>query len=406
MKRYKISYTIDSLSPGGAETQLVKLVESLDKSRFEPVIYTFCSSDKNSLAHRLEKIGVVIKTLDIPSAEGKPFRFSYIIAVLKGLFKLLMCFITDRPKIYQGFLFLDYIFGAVFAKLTGVNVIITSRRSLYRRSLSGLDLFKSGKFRLLKGLDFEFLRTWSNLFTDLVICNSDAVLRDALENEKLKREKTICIYNGCDADQKFFSEEEKESYVSQWRTCEGQVLIGVVAQVNNHKGHEYLIRAIPHIKKLSDKDFRIIIVGRNTDYRGYLDKLIEELNVQEYVHFAGPIPWAERVFPLFDISVLPTLGEGFSNTVMESMISGLPVVTTDVGGNPEAVEDGITGFLVPPMNPEALGEKIALLLDDENLRKEMGRRGRERILNDFSVEKMVRKTEELYLKLLAKKGID
>jgi glycosyltransferase involved in cell wall biosynthesis len=98
--------------------------------------------------------------------------------------------------------------------------------------------------------------------------------------------------------------------------------------------------------------------------------------------------------------VLPSLSEGLSNTLLESMAAGVPVVATDVGGNPEAVENGVTGLLVPPRDPDALARAVCLLLGNREMAAEMGNAGRERVAKRFSMDQMVRETETLYLKLL------
>jgi glycosyltransferase involved in cell wall biosynthesis len=94
-----------------------------------------------------------------------------------------------------------------------------------------------------------------------------------------------------------------------------------------------------------------------------------------------------------------------SNAILEAMAAGLPVVATAVGGTPEVVVDGVTGFLVPPRDPEALADAILCLLRDPELRKRMGTVGRARVTEHFSVEQMVGKTEALYEQLLKEKGL-
>ncbi|MBI5050449.1 MAG: glycosyltransferase family 4 protein [Nitrospirae bacterium] len=101
-----------------------------------------------------------------------------------------------------------------------------------------------------------------------------------------------------------------------------------------------------------------------------------------------------------DIFALSSLSEGMPVSIMEAMASGLPVVSTDVGGVSELVMDGETGFLVPPKNPDALAEKIKALMDDKALREKMGMNGQERINETFTLERMVAKTEELYKSLV------
>src|SRR5207247_8999368 len=101
------------------------------------------------------------------------------------------------------------------------------------------------------------------------------------------------------------------------------------------------------------------------------------------------------------VSVLPCVSsEGLSNTLLESMAAGVPVVATTVGGNPEVVQDGRTGLLVPPRDPHALANAIGRLLQDPDLASRCGRAGRQRVAEHFSIDQMVSKTERLYLTLL------
>ncbi len=103
------------------------------------------------------------------------------------------------------------------------------------------------------------------------------------------------------------------------------------------------------------------------------------------------------------VSVLPCVSsEGLSNTLLESMAAGVPVVATRVGGNPEVVEEGVTGLLVPPRDPQALASGICRLLENPELGSRFGRAGRQRVTQHFSLERMVRETETLYLQLIRK----
>ncbi len=106
-----------------------------------------------------------------------------------------------------------------------------------------------------------------------------------------------------------------------------------------------------------------------------------------------------------DIFVLPSLSEGISNTVLESMASGLPVVATNVGGNPEIVDNGVTGILVPKEDPEVMARSINKLIKNEGKRKTMGQQGRKNAEKYFSIERMVDTYESLYISLLRKKSI-
>ena len=104
-----------------------------------------------------------------------------------------------------------------------------------------------------------------------------------------------------------------------------------------------------------------------------------------------------------DISVLPSLSESFSNTLLESMANGVPVVATNVGGNPEIVTDGVNGILVPSKDPAALSRAIAQLLDCPELARRLGEAARAKVVKDFSVDSLLRRTEELYTSLVERR---
>ena len=106
-----------------------------------------------------------------------------------------------------------------------------------------------------------------------------------------------------------------------------------------------------------------------------------------------------------DIGLLTSHEEGFSNAVLEAMASGLPMVVTDVGGNAEVVEDGLSGFVVEPHNPEKLGEAILKLANDSELRQKMGQRSRTTIENKFTLTECVNQYHRLYETLLSEKSV-
>ena len=119
--------------------------------------------------------------------------------------------------------------------------------------------------------------------------------------------------------------------------------------------------------------------------------------------FAGERTDIPRVLQEVNISALPSLSEGFSNSLLEAMVARLPVVATNVGGNPEIVTDGKTGILVPARDPAALANAMIQILESPSLARQFGEAGRERVAKNFSIESTVRKTEDLYLEMLEKR---
>jgi len=138
----------------------------------------------------------------------------------------------------------------------------------------------------------------------------------------------------------------------------------------------------------------------DTAYRGELERYAARLGLGGRVVFTGVRQDVPAVLAEAAVSALPSLSEGLSNVLLESMAGGVPVVATAVGGNPEVIEDGVTGLLVPPRDAGALARGICLLLEDRVLAARLGRAGRQRVAQHFSLARMVGENERLYVRLL------
>src|SRR5439155_1397923 len=152
------------------------------------------------------------------------------------------------------------------------------------------------------------------------------------------------------------------------------------------------------------KEARFLVLGDcSPATNGYKEELLSHairLGLRDRVVFTGFRDDVADVLSEVAVSVLPSLSEGLSNALLESMAMGVPVVATRVGGNPEAVEEDVTGLLVPPRDPAALAEAICRLLENHRLASRFIQAGRQRVVERFSLERMVQETERLYLKLL------
>jgi len=168
------------------------------------------------------------------------------------------------------------------------------------------------------------------------------------------------------------------------------------------KGYQYLLKAIAQLLR-DDIDVSVIILG-NGPYRDQLEEYIEELGLGKHAFLPGERDDIRRILPHLDVFVQCSEFEGFSNSLMEAMQNGLPVVATNVGGNPEMVTDSETGLLIPWADVESLKQAILRLVMDEKLRTRLGATARSVMLKRFSVERMVDETEELYLKNLPEKA--
>jgi len=176
----------------------------------------------------------------------------------------------------------------------------------------------------------------------------------------------------------------------------------LVANFFPYKGHRDFIEAAA----LAARDIpsaRFILVGDGA-LRGEIEGRIESLGLGQRVTLLGVREDSMRIMHLSDVVALCSYEEGFPNVLLEAMAAGRPVIATRVGGVPEIVEDGVTGLLVDPHSPDQLASAMIRLLRATEEAERMGRRGRERASKDFTIEKMVRSYEDLYLELLRSKA--
>lgn len=177
------------------------------------------------------------------------------------------------------------------------------------------------------------------------------------------------------------------------------VLVGTVGRLDPVKDHAGLVRAFARALALrpahADR-LRLVIAGEGPE-RARIEAEVRECGIGDRVWLAGERADVADLLRGLDLFVLPSLGEGVSNTILEAMASGLPVVATRVGANADLVAEGSTGALVPPGNPEALAGALVAFADDPAACRAQGRAGRARVEQSFSLERMVERYHRLYL---------
>jgi glycosyltransferase involved in cell wall biosynthesis len=172
-------------------------------------------------------------------------------------------------------------------------------------------------------------------------------------------------------------------------------LIGAIGRMEEQKGFDTLIRALPDIDEAT-----LVLVGDGSE-RGRLTDLARSLNVHERIAWLGWSDQARGYLGSFDVFALPSRFEGFPLALLEAMLAEVAVVATDVGSVAEAVQEGQTGLLVPPDDPAALAHSIRNLLADAELRRTLAQNARRHVLGRFTADHMTRSFESLYRELLA-----
>jgi glycosyltransferase involved in cell wall biosynthesis len=225
---------------------------------------------------------------------------------------------------------------------------------------------------------------------------SKQVQRHAIEVDRIDAARVQTIYNGLNlADWDAAPRPAKNP---------GEFLVTTVGNIRRVKGHDVFIKAAATVVQQFPKvSFSIAGDVVEPDCLTELLALIRELGLANHVRFDGSVTNMRRHFRAADILVLPSRSEGFSNAIIEAMASSLPVVATDVGGNAEAVQDGVTGFLVPSEDVAALSAAILRLLSDPVQARAMGAAGRNVVEEKFTSEAMMNRITGAYRNLLSGK---
>ncbi len=223
-------------------------------------------------------------------------------------------------------------------------------------------------------------------------------LKNHIVNLGISEDKVSVVPNGVDIEK--FKPAGKEYARNMLNLPQDKKIVLFVGALKKIKGVDYLIEAA---KSFLDTNISLYMVGRDDGMKKSLEKKAHELKIGNYIKFTGPLNHED--IPLWlsasDILVLPSLSEGRPNVILEAFACEVPVVATNVGGVPELMINGKTGYLVPAKNPMELSEKVNKLLVDRDLRIKMGKFGRMTIIQrGLTWETHAKKTIKIYSKLL------
>lgn len=347
-----ILYVITELFKGGAEKNLCCLAKALQGEYRLSVV---CLYGKGRIAEELGSAGVDVRCIEL--------RRSWHFYRIRRLIKHIREF---QPDILHTFLFHANIAGRYAGWRAGVPVVISSVRVAERE----------------RGYHLTVDR-WTSGLVDVEVCVSEAVRRFTMEEAGIPESKLTVIPNGID--------------VSEYGTGpspSGAPVVTFVGRLHTQKGVDILIRAARTILRDNPKT-TFNIVGEGPEKKALKDLAARE-DVSERIRFTGFVADVGNVLAASHLLVLPSRWEGMPNAVLEAMACARPVVASNVDGCSEVVDDGKTGLLVPPEDPDALADAVLEILRDPERARNMGQAGRSRAETEFTVSKMVNAYKELY----------
>ena len=370
-----VLYAITDLRRDGAQRQLLELVKGLDKDRFQPIVLILRPGDSMELEFK-ETPGVRVVSLE---RKGK-YDFIYPIRIFQLLRQM-------KVDVIQPFLTPATFYSLLPAILCRTPVKITTERLAQRKERLGHRLY-------LKAEDFL------THFVDWTVPNSEAG-RSYLIKRGINPERIQVIYNGLNLS-RLNCDKENVTLVRQKLGVppKGKV-IGMLARLFPQKDHVTFLRAAAIISQ-SMPDARFALVG-DGPLRNDLENLCKKLGLATKTTFFGEQHNVGTYLSAFDVAVLLSETEGCSNSLLEAMALGKPVVATDVGGNRELVRHGETGFLTPFGDAEAVAEAVIALCNDPETAEAIGERAKRLVVTQFSVENMVQQYQTLYEETIQRK---
>jgi len=366
-KKINIMHIVFSLECGGLEKVAIDLSGKLNDGIFNSCICCIDAFGELSDEARKREVEVIL----VKRKPGKDIMLPFKLAHLVKEKRIDLVHTHNMGPLF---------YGTLASKLAGVPVIMNTRHGREKK----------------RGNSY----IWN--MNDAVVAISEDAKKEMLKCNRIDIKKTKVIHNGIDTD-KYACLEDGCEVRNALNINTSTFVVGTVARLSPEKDQFTLIDAFLKVINIMD-DAKLVFVGDGA-LREELINYAKKLDVYDKIIFLGFRDNVFKILPTFDVFALSSLTEGISLTLLEAMAMKRPVVVTNVGGNPEVVVDGVTGFLVPPKEPKEMAGAIAEILRNPELSQKMGEAGRKRVEEKFSLELMVKEYKDLYKECLARKGM-
>ena len=384
MKKIKIAQVITRMDWGGSP-DIVRLVcTSLDPERFELILITSpVKAPTMATKEFLEKFKDKVIYVEQLQREINP------LTDLLALVRLYRIFRQENFDIVHTHTAKTGILGRMAARLAGVPKVIHFSH--------GHNFY--GYFGPLGSKLVIMLERFMDRFTDKFIALTELEKNDLFLYKVTEPAKVMVINSGLELNKYRKTDIDKAKKRKELQLEENVPIVGMISRLEPVKGPQYLVEAAKAIiAKVPQVKFLILGEG---SLRAKLTARCQELGMADKFIFTG---WREdipEILSLLDILVLPSLNEAVGRVLIEAGAAGIPVVATKVGGIPEIVKDGETGFLVPPQDADTLAKTIIVLLENEEKRKSLGEVAKKWIDEKFSADNMVTSVTNLYLEMVS-----
>lgn len=370
----KVLHIVLTLGTGGLENGIVNTINGSDRDRFE--IDILCLRGSGEMADRIQ------------NSNSQVIYDNDVDASLWSAIKLIRraCASKDYHIIHtHGWA--TMLAGYIASKFTKTPIVINGEH--------GTLYFDTWKQRLMQR--FLFNRMYLNLSV------SKALVQEINLRFKVSVSRFKAILNGVNIDRFQPDNEARKKVRQELAISEEQLVVGSVGRLVEVKNYPSFIRAFALVVQ-KHPQAKLIIAG-DGPMRAELNSLVDELQLRENVNLLGRREDVPGVMNAFDVFVLPSFREGLSNTILEAMASGLPAVVTNVGGSPEIVVDGETGYLFEVSNTKQLADYLCQLFEDKALLVKMSKQARHHVVDNYSLQGMVDNYQNTYQELMRRRGL-
>ncbi len=376
-KKINIMYIIDSIGWAGAQTHLLSVLTNINYNNFN--VSVVCLRSSGEQFHVLKELPIDTLVLNLENLMS-PLK------TLNAIFELNKFLKKSKTDILHSYMFNPNLIASIMAWIPWrrFKLITTRRDTGYWHQQHHWWLYR-----------------FMNIMTTKIIAVSSQVKKESVDKEGVSPEKIITIFNGIDLGVFNSDVINRDKVRSSFDIKENEFVIGILAAMRPEKRHDIFIDAARKvIEELDDVKFMIVGDGYK-ETRDNINGLIADYKLKDKFILTGALLDVVPALASFDVSVLCSDTEGMSNTVLQSIAMGKATIVTDVGGNPEVIEDRLNGILIPPNDPDALAKSIIDLYRDKTTKKELEQQAINIANQKFNIFPIIESLENVYTDIVS-----
>lgn len=362
MERKKILHLISGLEIGGTETQLLRILPELEKYHSNAVC---CVRGHGPIGIELEKKNIPVYYLN--------FKGFSDLLVIKRLYSVIKKF---HPDILVTYLIHTDLYGRVFGRLFGIKKIVCSKRGAL--------------------LQWEWLAFFDWLTKFMVthyLVQTKTARSEWMNRLKLPKRNFSIIPNGIDTNI-FQLSIDKKNKCKELKIDHNSFIISCVSRLRRGKGHDVLLQAFENVFK-KNKNISLLIVG-DGEREEELHRLVRNYSSRSNIYFLGNRTDIPEILAISNLFILPTEKEGMSNAIMEAMVMGIPIITTDISENRDIIKHKKNGLLFPIGDINFVLENIELCINNNQLMNSLGKNARKEALRKFDISIITKRFAKFY----------